>query len=274
MFQAENREQSLVRGALTILALIYHNTVRSVRSGHRNALMAILTSMLQMITMIIVFFFFMDMLGGRRVAVRGDFLLYVMSGIFVFMTHVKAMTAVAGAEGPVSPMMQHLPMSPVVSIVSAALGALYTQIIVMATLLTLYHLLWSPISISDPIGAFSMLLLAWFSGCCFGLIFAALNPWFPTATNMVKMVYIRLQMFASGKMFLANNLPTRMFAIFSWNPLFHIIDQGRGYTFVNYTAMRTSIEYPLTVSLIAGAIGILGLTYTNRHVSLSWSAGR
>ena len=274
MFQAANRKPSALRGALTIFALIFHNTVRSIRSGHRDALMAILTNMLQMIVMIAIFFVFMEVLGARRVAVRGDFLLYVMSGIFVFMTHVKAVSAVAGAEGPLSPMMQHLPMTPVVAVISAALGSLYTQLTVMATLLTVYHLVWSPISINQPIGAISMLLLAWFSGCCFGLLFAAVKPWFPTATPMVQMAYIRLQMFASGKMFLANNLPAKLFAIFSWNPLFHIIDQGRGFTFINYNAMRTSIEYPLTVSLVAGAIGILALSYTNRHVSLSWGAGR
>lgn len=274
MFQSEARKPSIMRGALTILGLIYHNTVRSIRSGHRDALMAIVSNMLQMIVMIGIFFVFMDMLGGRRIAVRGDFLLYVMSGIFVFMTHVKALGAVAGAEGPVSPMMQHLPMTPVVSIVSAALGALYVQVLSMGSILAVYHLTWSPISIAEPIGAIMMLILAWFSGCCFGLLFGAVKPWFPTATGLVQMVYQRLQMFASGKMFLANNLPTKMFAIFSWNPLFHIIDQGRGYVFINYTAMRTNIEYPLTVSVVVGVIGIIGLSYTNRHVSLSWSAGR
>lgn len=274
MFQSETRKPSIIRGALTILGLIYHNTVRSIRRGHRDALMAIVSNILQMIVMIGIFFVFMDMLGGRRIAVRGDFLLYVMSGIFVFMTHVKALGAVAGAEGPVSPMMQHLPMTPVVSVVSSALGSLYVQVLSMGVILTLYHLIWSPISIADPVGAIMMLLLAWFSGCCFGLLFGAVKPWFPTATGLVQMVYQRLQMFASGKMFLANNLPTKMFALFSWNPLFHIIDQGRGYVFINYTAMRTSIEYPLLVSVVVGIIGIIGLSYTNKHVSLSWNAAR
>ena len=274
MFRTEEQKPSLMRGAATILGLIFHNTVRSVRRGHRDALMAILTNMLQMIVMIAIFFVLMDMLGGRRIAVRGDFLLYVMSGIFVFMTHVKAMGAVAGAEGPVSPMMQHLPMTPLVSIVSAALGSLYVQVLSMSVLLSIYHLTWTPISIANPFGAAMMLVLAWFSGCCFGLVFGAVKPWFPTATGMVQMVYQRIQMFASGKMFLANSLPTKMFALFAWNPLFHIIDQGRGYVFENYNPMRTSLEYPIIVSLIAATIGIIGLNYTNRFVSLSWSAGR
>ncbi len=274
MFRTEDQKPSLMRGAATILGLIFHNTVRSIRRGHRDALMAILTNMLQMVVMIAIFFVLMDMLGGRRIAVRGDFLLYVMSGIFVFMTHVKAMGAVAGAEGPVSPMMQHLPMTPLVSIVSSALGALYVQVLSMTVLLSIYHLTWTPISIANPFGAAMMLVLAWFSGCCFGLVFGAVKPWFPTATGMVQMVYQRIQMFASGKMFLANSLPTKMFALFAWNPLFHIIDQGRGYVFENYNPMRTNLEYPIMVSLIAAAIGIIGLNYTNRFVSLSWGAGR
>jgi ABC-type polysaccharide/polyol phosphate export permease len=60
---------------------------------------------------------------------RGDFLLYVMSGVFLFMTHVKAVGAVAGAEGPTSPMMKHAPMNTIVSIAAAALSALYIQVL-------------------------------------------------------------------------------------------------------------------------------------------------
>ncbi len=35
-------------------------------------------------------------------------------------------------------------------------------------------------------------------------------------------------MIASGKMFVANMLPTSMLLMLDWNPLFHCIDQARG----------------------------------------------
>ena len=81
-------------------------------------------------------------------------------------------------------------------------------------------------------------------------------------------------MFASGKMFVANTLPAHMVAMFDWNPLFHIIDQGRGYIFVNYNPLKSSLMYPFWVSVVILAIGIMGVFYTSRHASLSWDAAR
>jgi ABC-type polysaccharide/polyol phosphate export permease len=51
-------------------------------------------------------------------------------------------------------------------------------------------------------------------------------------------------MIASGKMFVANTLPPAMLAMFDWNPLFHIIDQCRGFVFNNYFPRNSNWEYP------------------------------
>lgn len=273
MFQVQRR-QSLGRAALTILDLIYHNTVRTVRKTHRDALFAILVNILQTLVMVGAFVMLFEVLGMRGLAIRGDFLLYVMSGIFVFMVHVKALTAVAGAEGPASPMMQHLPMTTTVSIWSAAFSALYIQVISLGAILFGYHLLWTPIEISQPVGAASMLVLAWFFGVAVGVIFLALKPWMPGPVGIMQQIYTRVNMFASGKMFVANTLPAAMVAMFAWNPLFHIIDQGRGFIFINYNPMKTSITYPIVVSVILLVIGLIGESFTRKRVSLSWSAAR
>ena len=273
MFAAEQKP-SLARGAFKITDLIFHNTVRSVRKGHRDAIFAILANVLQTMVMVLAFYFFIDMLGLRAMAIRGDFLLYVMSGIFVFMVHVKAMAAVASAEGPTSPMMQHLPMSTTVAIWSAAFSALYIQLVAMGVILLGYHLIWTPLEIHQPMGALMIILLAWFSGCAFGAVFLALKPWAPKTVGMVQQIYTRVNMFASGKMFVANQLPVTLVALFSWNPLYHIIDQGRGYIFINYNPLKSNLEYPIIVSVVLLVIGLLGESQTRKHVSLSWTAGR
>ncbi|MGI9389472.1 MAG: ABC transporter permease [Boseongicola sp.] len=273
MFQAERRT-TLLDGGFTFLTLTFHNAVRSTRSSHRDALLAILINILQTVVMVAAFFLLLDMLGLRRLAIRGDFLLYVMSGIFVFMTHLKSLGAVMGSDGPTSPMMQHLPMNQPIAVCASALGALYVQVISMFAILICYHLLWKPIEISEPFGAAMMLLLAWFSGCAVGLVLLGVKPWFPKATGLFAQIYNRFNMFASGKMFVANNLPAHLIAMFAWNPLFHIIDQGRGYIFVNYNPLKSSLTYPIVVSLILIAIGIMLVSKTSREASLSWSAGR
>ena len=268
------RNTNLTLAAVSIFGLIYHNTVRSVRKTHRDALAAIAINVLQMLIMVVVFYLLFDLLGMRSMAIKGDFLLYVMSGIFVFMTHVKAMGAVNGAETSASPMMQHLPMTPFVSVTSAAFGALYIQVLAMLVIMIGYHLIWTPIAIDKPFGAAMMLLLAWISGAATGLIFLAVKPWLPQVAATGTQLYTRINMFASGKMFVANQLTASMVAMFYWNPLFHIIDQGRGYTFINYFPHKTSLTYPIIVTAILLVIGCIGVSYSNRHESLSWGAAR
>jgi ABC-type polysaccharide/polyol phosphate export permease len=271
MFYVQDKTGSL-GAAGRLFGLIYHNTVRTVRKTHGNALMALLINIMQTVIMVGVFYIMFSLLGMRAMAIRGDFLLYIMSGIFLFMTHIKALSAVVGSEGPASPMMHHLPMNTTVAIASAALGSLYIQVLSMVLILYIYHVGWGPIEILDPIGAFGMVLVSWFSGAAIGMVFLALKPWVPGVVKLITQIFQRANMFASGKMFVANTLPAYMLAMFDWNPLFHTIDQARGFIFINYNPHFSSISYPIYVSLVCLVIGLMGESYTRRHASASWSA--
>ena len=118
------------------------------------------------------------------------------------------------------------------------------------------------------------MILAWFTGCAVGMVFLALKPWFPRFTGIAKTVYVRVNMIASGKLFVVNTLPASMIAMFDWNPLFHIIDQLRGATFLHYNPQFTNADYPIYVALVLIMIGLLGEYFGRQHVSLSWFAGR
>lgn len=262
------------RGMIGMLEVIYHTIVRSVRSGHRNAVVAMLMNVVQGLTMIIAFVFFFQLLGVKGSPIRGDFLLFIMTGVFLYITHIKALGAVAGAAGPTSSMMLHSPMNTMIAITASALSALYLQIFTLLVILSVYHIAFTPITIDQPIFAMGLLLLAWFSGCAVGMIFLALNPWFPNFISIAKTIYIRANMIASGKMFVVNTLPATMVALFDWNPLFHVIDQMRGAVFLHYNPHVTSVSYAIYVSLVLLLIGLMGEFFTRQHVSASWSAGR
>ena len=107
-----------------------------------------------------------------------------------------------------------------------------------------------------------MILLAWFTGVATGLILMAIRPWFPGFVTIFKTVYQRVNMIASGKLFVVNTLPTFMLSIFDWNPLFHIIDQSRGFVFVNYSPRYTTVEYPVMIGIILIVLGLMGEFYT------------
>lgn len=263
-----------VIAAFTLIELIYHAAVRAIRKSHGNAVMGLLINIVQTLMMVAIFYGVFLLLGMGPRGIRGDFLLFVMTGIFLFMSHVKAMMAVVQSEGPTSPMMKHRPMNTYVAIGAAALSTLYIQVLSMAVIMFLYHAIWIPIEIHQPLGALGMMLLGWLSGIALGLIFLAVKPWSPNLVQIVASFYGRANMFASGKMFVANMLPGYLLPYFDWNPLFHIIDQARGYTFLNYTPHYTSLSYPLWITAGALLLGLMGEAYTRKSASLSWAAGK
>ncbi|ALI55770.1 ABC transporter permease [Celeribacter marinus] len=265
-------QQNGFSAAFNILRLIFHNTVRHVRKSHGSPLIGLITNISQAIILVAVFSFMMSILGISRNSVRGDFILFIMSGIFLFLTHNKTLGDVASAESGTSPMMQHAPMNTAISITSAALSALYIQFLSVAVILTVYQLGWGGVEFQYLPGAFAMFMMAWFSGAAIGTVVLAAKPWAPEFVRVVQTLYTRANMFTSGKMFLANAMPGFMLAFFKWNPLFHTIDQARGYTFVNYNPHYSSPLYPLMFSLVFLTIGLLAEFFTRKRASASWSA--
>ncbi|WP_439123674.1 ABC transporter permease [Marivita sp.] len=263
--------------AVNIAELIYHNTVRSIRKTHGNAFMSIAMSVFQSLMFVLFFYVMFTIMGLKGMTLRGDFVIFLLTGIFMFMTHNKAVSAVLGSEGPASPMMQHAPMNTFVSIVAGMLSTLYIQMLAVFFILFVYDVAVNPYvltEIVDPAPVMGMLLLSWFSGGAVGLVFLAMKPWFPGLTGTLSTLYKRANMIASGKMFVANSLPSFMIAMFDWNPLFHTIDQARGFAFINYVPRNTNWEYVMYLSLTLVMIGLMGEFYTRKHVSASWSARR
>ncbi len=254
--------------------LIFHVAVRDIRKSHGNAIVGLVMSMVQSVVMVLFFWFMMTVLKMRGSAVRGDFMLYSMSGIFMYITHVRTLKAVSSADGPTSAMMKHAPMNTIVSIAGQSLATLYQQILGVSVILFFYNTCFARITIEQPIMALCMLLLAWASGIGVGMVFKAATPWNPNLISILNTVYSRANMIASGKMFLANAMPTSKLIWFSWNPLFHIIDQSRGFVFLNYNPHYSNILYPVTVTAVLMILGLMGDSFTRKYASISWSAGK
>lgn len=271
---APPRSRSQILAIFTIAELIFHNTVRNVRMGHGNAIVGLLMNILQTGILVFSFWFMFTQFGMRGIALRGDLVLYLMTGIFVFMLHVKTVKAVFSADGPTSSMMQHAPMNTAISIISSSVSTLYMQILSSGTILYFYHALFVPVTIENWVGAAAVMIMAWLSGIAVGLVFVSLRPWWPEFAQVAQTIWTRINFIASGKMFVANMLSFHMLKIFDWNPLFHLIDQGRGFVFINYVPHKTSVTYPLYVILACLAVGLMAEFFTRRHISISWFAGR
>lgn len=264
-----------IGSALGVLELIFHASVRHIRKQNGNAIVGLLVSIAQSLVGIGVMILMFNLIGrSMGTQVRGDFILYIMSGIFSFMTHAKAIKAVSSADGPYSSMMKHAPMNTIVSVSAAALSALYMQTLTAAVILFGYHALWTPITIDEPVGVAAMYLLSWSSGIGIGLIFKAATPWAPDFFQIATTAYTRANFVFSGKMFVANMTPMHILVVFMWNPLFHCIDQTRGFMFLNYEPRYSSAMYPVITTFVLLIIGLMAERFTDKHISASWNAKR
>ena len=122
MFAKPRHTRSGLSDTLAFLEQVYVGTVRGMRkSSGWNAVLGLIGSMMQAVIFIMAFYFMFQLMGVRSSPIKGDYMLYIISGIAMFMTHNTAVQAVAGAEGPTSGMMQHAPMNTMIAVCSAAL---------------------------------------------------------------------------------------------------------------------------------------------------------
>lgn len=271
---ATNTNMGIFGKIVQFFELLYHSTVREIRKQHTNPVIGLINDIIQSAMYVVFFIFFIRILGMRESAIRGSEILYVMTGVFLFLVHNKAAGAVIGTKGALNQMNLHRNVNEILNILSAAIAALYIQFLAIVILLFFSHVLLEPIEFYRPRGVLFAFFIAWFSGICIGYFFMNLSVKYPKAGKIIFMTYSRANMIFSGKMFLANSLPSYMLPMFTWNPLFHTIDHARDSAFVNYTAHRTDIMYPIYLSLGVLFIAFLIGHYMRKNASQSWKARR
>lgn len=268
--QKTRRNKSILEASISFLELLYHSIVRNIRMESGNASIGLFLALSQSLVMLAMFSLMYGVLGLRGVAIRGDFIIFLLTGIFLFLTHNKAISSVMNASAPTSPMMLHAPMNTLLSIAATALSALYLQVLSIAIILFVVHVTRGGLEFYNPTGLILPFFLAWSSGVAIGLLFLVLKPFAPKFVPMVAMLYRRANMITSGKMMPANYMSASMVTWFDWNPLFHVIDQSRGEAFVNYFPHRSNLEYPIFFTLFALAIGLMAEFWLRKNMSASW----
>ena len=258
-------------GTWNFFKLLYFTIVRDIRQDDGNALRGLFKEVMKTMMMVAMFYIMINILNMRGAVVRGNFVLFLISGIFLFMTHNKAVGKISSSGGATNPMLKHAPVSTLLFIMSAAISSLFIQILSMSIVLLIAHTLIEPIVFYNFKGFIFCFFVAWVSGVSIGLLFLALFPFAPSVIVLASTFYRRANMIFSGKMLLASTLPGFILPMFTWNPLFHSIDQARGYTFINYNARVTDINYPIILSLVFLVIGIMLEHWTRKYVSESWS---
>lgn len=261
-FQRAFQRTALGR-VLKFLDLLYVKTVNTIRTKNGNAVKGLFLSVVQMVVMFIFFYIFMKFSGMDKLAmIRGSFVLFMLSGVFMYITHIQTLAPVATAAVPVGGLTMHAPITSILLIVAAACSSLYVSTFSILLILFVVHTLVEPIVIENPAKLAYCFFLVWLSAVAIGVLLGGVKPFLPSFFNMLRMAYMRLNMVFSGKMFTGNSLPIIALPYFTWNPIFHIIDQTRDALFINYTARHTNLTYPLVASIFILAVGIIAMQAT------------
>ena len=262
--------RTLFGASMSFTELLFHSVVRDARKSSGNATLGLLLVMLQSLTMLAVFFLLFTVLGMRSAAIRGDFVVFLLTGIFLFLTHNKAVASAMGAVSPVGGLTLHTPISSLLNILASVLSGLYLQVLGFALILLVVHIMRGGLEFYNPAGLIFPFFMAWASGIAIGLMFGVLRPFAPKFIPMVAMMYRRLNMITSGKMLPANYMSATMITWFDWNPLFHTIDQARGHAFVNYFPRHTNMEYPVYLSLSLVMVAMMIEFWLRKNMGESW----
>ncbi|MEM1161602.1 MAG: ABC transporter permease [Pseudomonadota bacterium] len=270
LHQRDPVKQGFFTAFAAFLALVYSLVVRDLRTEHKNAALGILISVAQPLVAGIIFYTFISLMGGRAGQVRGDHLTFVLIGFILFFVHIRTVAAVAGALR--QDMMNHQRLSPFLMVCVKAISSFYKNTFALLIMLVANYLLRDVWEMQDPYRFVSAYFWAWFGGIGVGILFLAAVRYF-TWGALLQTTYVRIMFFTSGKFFVANSMPGFLRPYMDWNPMFHLLDQGRSAAFLNYTARTTNMDYPILVYVVLLVIGMLVEAYVRRNYSASQMPG-
>jgi len=263
-----SREKSMFMGVLIFFELIFHSVVREVRTQSGSAIFGIFKEVANM-GMFMLMFFLIYTFMGRSFAIRGDFMMFLLTGVGLMVIHMRAIGSVRSASNATSAIMQHAPMTVILSIISNAFAGLYLQCVAAIIIFLVLWVFGMDTSVQDPKGLLLPVFFAWASGISVGLVFMMISPLAPAAMKTFTQLYMRAQMITSGKFIPAGYLPASLIGYFDWNPLFHCIDQARLTTFVNYNKEVSSMSYAIWFTLFFLLLGLMGEFWSRKNLSKS-----
>jgi len=257
---------TLLDAAAKHVTVLYATSVREIRNSSGPGQLGLITNILQTLAFVAAFYVLFVVIGRREAGLRGDTMLFLLSGVLLFRMHASVISRVSAAVAANRALINYEPTKSIIFVWARALAELYEFVLASLLIIGVAALLKGGVEIFEPSGLIAPVLLAWLSGVGFGLIFMfaeAHLSWF----GVVGALYRRILMFTCGKFFVANAIPAFALPYFWWNPLFHAIDLARGATFVNYAPKHTSLDFLAGLTAIALVVGHVLEARLNRNLN-------
>lgn len=198
-----------------------------------------------------------DSIAGVEVA------LFMITGLLPFKFFSKLLPQLAQAVHANRSLFAYRQVTPIDPLLTRLLieaaTFLVVYVLILAVMAWLGFDVW-PQDLLALLGA-SALLLVLAAGI--GLIMCCAVAYWEDATKVLAMVMTPM-FFISGIFFCATMIPQQYWYLFSWNPIFHVLELSRDAFFASYTTPVGSWEYLGLCALVFFSVGLM-LFHLNRN---------
>ena len=204
---------------------------------------------------------------GRNTLTGVPVALFMISGILPFKFFSKLLPMLAASVQANRSLFAYRQVSPIDPFITRLLIEIATHVIVY--ILLMFVLAWMgyevwPENLLALISATTLLMLI---GVGLGLMLCSAAAHWEDTLKLLSMVMMPM-FFISGIFFCATMIPQQYWYLFTWNPIFHVIELSRDALFSTYTTPVGSWSYLAFFALVVNAIGLM-LYQVNRQRFIS-----
>lgn len=200
---------------------------------------------------------------GRTTLTGVPVALFMISGILPFKFFSKLLPQLAASVNANRSLFAYRQVSPIDPFVTRFLIEVATFVIVYILLMSTMAWLGYDVWPQDLLSLILASALVAMLGIGFGLILCSATAHWEDTLKLLSIVMAPM-FFISGIFFCATMIPQQYWYLFTWNPIFHVIELSRDALFESYTTPVGSWAYVGFIALIANALGLM-LYQVNRQ---------
>lgn len=200
---------------------------------------------------------------GRNTLTGVPVALFILSGVLPFKFFSKLLPQLSAAVISNRALFSYRQVAPIDPIITRFLIEVATFVIVYVLLMSAMawwgYSVW-PEDLMKLLGACFLLVALGFG---LGLILCSLAAHWDDTGKLLGMI-IRPMFFISGIFFCATMIPQQYWYLFTWNPIFHVIELSRDALFQSYTTPVGNWYYVAFITLSVNSLGLM-LYQVNRQ---------
>jgi len=189
--------------------------------------------------------------------------LFLFTGILPFKFFSKLIPQVGAAVSANKALFTYRQVTAIDPIITRVLIETVTFIVVYILILSAMAWLGFDVLPNDLLALLAACFLLLTLAVGIGLLLCCAITYWPDAAKLFAMIMSPM-FFISGVLYCATMIPEQYWYLFSWNPIFHLIELSRDAFFVSYTTPIGDWYFVSFIALASIALGLMAFRI-NRH---------